>query len=308
MADRRLQVFHTVARLLSFTRAAESLQMTQPAVTFQIKQLEDQLNVRLFDRAHNRIALTQAGRRAFDYSERIFGLYGEMENAIREVTGEVGGILRIAAGNMVAQYALTPILANFSQQFPAVQICLEVGSCSQVISMVENSFADVGIIESTINSKKLISQAHSSAHWRFVVAPNHPLARATTITPEILEQQAWIMAGEAADAREVVSTYLQETGVDMARLRISMEMGSVAAMIHAIEAGQGVGLLPHAAITKELKLGTLASPALSIPLVKPISFVFKQQKFPLKVVDELLRMTQHHEVSKKAAPVAEALY
>jgi DNA-binding transcriptional LysR family regulator len=299
MADRRLQVFHTVARLLSFTRAAENLQMTQPAVTFQIKQLEDQLNVRLFDRAHNRIGLTQAGRQAFDYAERIFGLYGEMESAIRAVTGEVSGILRIAVGSSVGQYILTPVLSAFSESFPAVQIHLEVGSNLQVHSMVENSFADIGIVESIVNSKKLLNQAHSEAHWRFIVAPSHPLARIHTITPDILEQQTWIMANETADARILVTQYLQECGVDLTRLRVMMEIGSIEAMKHAVEAGQGVAILPHAAITKELKLGTLASPPLDIALVKPVSFIYKQQKFPLKVVDALLNITKQ----QKAHPI-----
>ena len=82
MADRRLQVFHTVARLLSFTKAADTLHMTQPAVTFQVKQLEEQFNTRLFDRTHNRISLTEAGMVVYDYSERIISLYGEMSNRV----------------------------------------------------------------------------------------------------------------------------------------------------------------------------------------------------------------------------------
>ncbi len=301
MADRRLQVFHAVARLLSFTRAAENLQMTQPAVTFQIKQLEDQLNVRLFDRSHNRINLTEAGRLAFDYAGRIFGLYGEMENSIREVTGEVSGVLRIAVGNSAAQYMLTPILSAFGQQFPAVQIRLDVGSVAQVISMVENSFADVGIVEMPVNNKKLITKVHNEAHWRFVVAASHPLARINQITPEILEQQTWIMASDSADAREIVNQYMSDAGIDLTRLRIMMEMGSFSAIKHAVEAGQGVALLPHVAIHKELKLGSLASPPLSIPLIQGLSFIYKQQKFPLKIVDELLNLTKQVNATKKHA-------
>ena len=85
MSDRRLQVFHAVARLLSFTKAAEVLHMTQPAVTFQIRQLEEQFDTRLFDRAHNRVSLTEAGHVAFEFAESIFEKYSEMENAIREI-------------------------------------------------------------------------------------------------------------------------------------------------------------------------------------------------------------------------------
>ena len=87
MADRRLKVFHTVARLLNFTKAADALHMTQPAVTFQIRQLEEQFNTRLFDRTHNRVTLTDAGHRVYVFADRIFEIYDEMENAIREMTG-----------------------------------------------------------------------------------------------------------------------------------------------------------------------------------------------------------------------------
>ena len=86
-----------VARLLSFTKAAETLHMTQPAVTFQVRQLEEYFNTRLFDRTHNRISLTEAGTRVYGYADKIFELYGQMENAVREMTGaEAGAVLRAA--------------------------------------------------------------------------------------------------------------------------------------------------------------------------------------------------------------------
>src|SRR3989337_1187955 len=89
MADRRLQVFYAVARQLSFTKAAEQLFMTQPAVTFQVKQLEEHFSTRLFERSHGRIALTPAGRLVMEYAERILGLSEEMDKRVSEVTGAI---------------------------------------------------------------------------------------------------------------------------------------------------------------------------------------------------------------------------
>ena len=118
MADRRLQVFHTVARLLSFTKAAESLHMTQPAVTFQVRQLEEHFNTRLFDRTHNRISLTEAGSRVYEYADKIFELYSEMENAVREMTGEISGVVMIGASTTIAEYMLPALLGDFKAKYP----------------------------------------------------------------------------------------------------------------------------------------------------------------------------------------------
>ena len=86
MSDRRLQVFHTVARLLSFTKAADTLHMTQPAVTFQVRQLEEQFNTRLFDRTHSKVKLTEAGKKVFSYAEKITSLSNEMELEIKSLS------------------------------------------------------------------------------------------------------------------------------------------------------------------------------------------------------------------------------
>ncbi|HET19568.1 MAG TPA: LysR family transcriptional regulator, partial [Chromatiales bacterium] len=110
MADRRLKVFYTVARLLSFTKAAESLHMTQPAVTFQVRQLEEHFDTRLFDRTHNRVTLTDVGQVVYEVAERIFELYDEMERRVREMTGEMGGSLNIGASMTIAENMLPALL------------------------------------------------------------------------------------------------------------------------------------------------------------------------------------------------------
>src|SRR5512139_2914168 len=101
MADRRLQVFYTVAKQLSFTKAAELLFMTQPAVTFQVKQLEEHFNTRLFERSHSKISLTPAGELVLDYAERILNLTAELETRMGEMTGQVSGILMLGASTTI---------------------------------------------------------------------------------------------------------------------------------------------------------------------------------------------------------------
>src|SRR5450756_2252623 len=112
MADRRLQVFHAVAKQSSFTKAAETLFMTQPAVTFQIKQLEEHFNTRLFDRGHGKISLTPAGEVVLEYAERILSLSAELDTRISELTGEVQGLLLIGASMTIAEFMLPRILLS----------------------------------------------------------------------------------------------------------------------------------------------------------------------------------------------------
>src|SRR5512147_2950289 len=121
MADRRLQVFHAVAKQLSFTKAAEVLFMTQPAVTFQIKQLEEHFNTRLFERGHGRIALTPAGEMVLEYAERILAMSGEMETRVKELTGRLSGPLLIGASTTIAEFLLPRVLGEFKAAHPEVE-------------------------------------------------------------------------------------------------------------------------------------------------------------------------------------------
>ena len=133
MADRRLQVFHAVARQLSFTKAAEQLFMTQPAVTFQIKQLEEHLNTRLFERNHGRIALTPAGELVFSYAEKILTLSEELETRVGELTGAISGPLLLGASTTVAEFYLPQILGEFKALHPHVQAHMTVAN-SEIIA------------------------------------------------------------------------------------------------------------------------------------------------------------------------------
>ena len=136
MADRRLQVFYTVAKQLSFTKAAEQLFMTQPAVTFQVKQLEEHFNARLFERSHGRIALTAAGELVLGYAERILELSEEMETRVRDLTGAVSGELLLGASTTIAEYMLPQILGEFKTAHPEVQAHMMVGNSEMIVNRV----------------------------------------------------------------------------------------------------------------------------------------------------------------------------
>jgi len=287
MTDRRLEVFHTVGRLLSFTKAADQLKMTQPAVTFQVRQLEEQLKVRLFDRSHNRIDMTEAGKRAYQYSERIFSIYAEMENAIREVTDNISGILRIGAGNAAAQYVLTPLISAFQKQFPDIQIQLQIAPAHQILSLVDNSQVDIGMVEGKLAGSKWVIHHYKDEYWRLVVSARHPLAKKEIIHIDDLIQQTWILPERGVSSgRDVTLSYFQQLGIDYSALNIAMEISSAEMIKNALESGHSIALLPESAIEKELQAGVfkiLTSPKICL---EPMMFIYKAQKFPLRMVEE----------------------
>ncbi|MBT2968671.1 MAG: LysR family transcriptional regulator [gamma proteobacterium symbiont of Ctena orbiculata] len=287
MADRRLQVFHTVARLLSFTKAAETLHMTQPAVTFQVRQLEEYFNTRLFDRTHNRISLTEAGERVYEYADRIFDLYADMENSVREMTGEIRGALTIGASTTIAEYMLPALLGDFGARFPEVTIHLRVSNSEGIVSMVENNTIDLGVVEAPVGNKNLVVEMCREDHLVAIVPPSHDLAELESVEIGRLIEYPFICREEGSGTREVINEYLETNSCDSA-LNISMELGSPEAVKGAVEAGMGVSVVSRATIQKELKLDTLRAINLEPKLERPFSFVHQKQKFRLRAMEELL--------------------
>lgn len=292
MADRRLQVFHTVARLLSFTKAAESLHMTQPAVTFQVRQLEEHFNTRLFDRTHNRISLTDAGKSVYGYADRIFELYSEMENAVREMTGEISGALTIGASTTIAEYMLPTLLGDFKEKYPDVTIHLKVSNSDGIVSMVENNTIDLGVVESPVGNKNLVVETCKRDQLVAIVPPGHILATKGAVQFSELLEFPFICREEGSGTREVINDYLHQIPHCGSSLKIAMELGSPEAVKGAVEAGMGVSVVSRATIQKELRLCTLVELNLDPPLDRPFSFVHQKQKFRLRVMEELLEFAR----------------
>lgn len=297
MADRRLHVFFNVARLLSFTKAAESLHMTQPAVTFQVRQLEEYFNTRLFDRTHNKISLTEAGKRVYEHAEKIFEIYAELENSVRELTGEISGVLILGASTTVAEYMLPALLGDFKAKYQDVNIRLKVSNTDGIVSMVENNIIDLGVVEAPVNNKNLAVEVCRVDRLVAIAPPGHELAKEKKIPVETIMDYPFICREEGSGTREVIVDYIKDAGVDPARLNIIMELGSLEAIKGAVEAGIGVSIVSRATLVKEIKLGSLEVIDLDPPPERPFSFVHQKHKFRQRAMDELLEFARNYCVS-----------
>ena len=292
MADRRLNVFYTVARHLSFTKAAAELHMTQPAVTFQVRQFEEYFNTRLFDRNHNRISLTEAGEQVYKYAGKVLELYSEMDNSVRKMTGEISGSLTIGASTTIAEYLLPSLLGKFKKKYPAVTIHLKVSNSDSIVAMIDSSYIDVGIIEAPVYNKKLSVELCRMDELVVIVSPEHPLAKRKSVTVKTLLEYPHILREEGSGTREVIQDYFIQEGVDISQLQVVMELGSLEAIKGAVESDIGITIISRSSIQKELQLGTLQAIQLKNPLERPYSFVHQKHKFRLRAMEELLNFAR----------------
>jgi len=294
MADRRLQVFHTVARLLSFTKAADTLHMTQPAVTFQVRQLEEYFNTRLFDRTHNRITLTKVGQTVFEHADRIFEQYALMENTVKEMTGDVSGVLLIGASTTIAEYMLPVLLGDFKRQHPDVNIRLKVSNTDEIVSMVENNVIDLGVVEAPVNNKNLAVELCRMDQLVAIVPPHHPLTKKQSVSIKDISQYSFISREEGSGTRDVVNEYFNQAALSPDDIHIVMELGSSEAIKGAVTSGMGISILSRATIQKDLQLGMLKEISLEPPLLRPFSFVHQRQKFRIRAMEELLNFARNY--------------
>ena len=293
MSDRRLKVFHTVARLLSFTKAAEALHMTQPAVTFQVRQLEEYFNTRLFDRTHNKVNLTPAGEKVSEFAERIFDLYSEMENSVRDLTGEISGALTVGASTTIAEYMLPALLGEFKNRYPDINLRLKVSNSEGIVSMVEHNVIDLGVVESQVSNKNLIVEVCHDDQLVVVAAPDHELVkRGSKVKAAEIVKYPFVSREEGSGTRDVIMQYLIEEKVNPGELNFTLELGSPESIKGAVEAGMGITIISRSIIGKELKLNTLCELQLDPPLSRPFSFVRQRQKFRVTVMEELLEFAQ----------------
>ena len=291
MADRRLKIFHTVARLLNFTKAAEELHMTQPAVTFQIRQLEEQFNTRLFDRTHNKVTLTDVGKQVFSYSERILKLYEDMTRSITEMTGDVSGSVTLGASTTIAEYMLPLLIGEFKTKFPEVMINLRESNTEDIVSMVENNDIDLGIVEGSVNNKNLLVEECKVDHLVVIMPNGHVLADQKSLRVEDFISYPFISREHGSGTQEVITNYVEKFG-NGESLNICFELSSPEAIKGAVEAGMGISIVSRATIIKELKLGTLTAVELKPSLERPFSFVRQRYKFKSRAADQLLSFSQ----------------
>jgi DNA-binding transcriptional LysR family regulator len=285
MADRRLQVFHAVAKQMSFTKAAETLFMTQPAVTFQIKQLEEHFNTRLFERGHGRISLTPAGEVVLEYAERILSLSAELDTRLREMTGRLSGPLLIGASTTIAEFLLPPVLGEFKSLHPDVQAKLIVGNSETIENRVAEHTLDLGLIEAPSHLPALQTEVCCEDELQVIVAPGHPLAKVKSVSPRQLVPYPYVSRESGSGTREFTDLYFRKAGIQPNDLNVVMELGSPEALKGVVTTGLGYAIVSRITVEKERKLGELVALPLQPRLMRSLSLVYPKERFRSRLLN-----------------------
>jgi len=284
MADRRLQVFHAVAKQSSFTKAGELLFMTQPAVTFQIKQLEEHFDTRLFDRGHGRLTLTPAGEVVFAFAEKILGLSAEMEVRLAEMTGDIVGPLLVGASMTIAEFMLPAILGEFKSRYMGVHPRMVVANSEAIEKRVIDHALDIGFIESPSRHPNLQTEVCCEDELVVICNPQFPFARLKEVPVENLPDQPFVSREEGSGTREFTDDYLHKNGSSIEQLNVVMELGSPVALNAVVKTGIGYSVASRTSVVSSQRLGDLVVIPLKPRLVRTLSMVYPKDKFRSKLV------------------------
>ena len=253
MFDFRLQVFNTVAKRLSFTKAAEELYITQPAVTKHIHEIENHFKLKLFERNGNKIKLTPAGDTLLQHTEQLFAIYSNLEFELNTFSKRHAGKLRIGASTTVAQYVLPPVLAAFHKKFKDIQVTLTINNTDQIEQALQNKNIDLGVIEGRSKNNLFKYTEFVKDELVLVAANKHPLTKKQFIKPEELLKIPLLLREPGSGTLEVIAHALKPLGIKISDLQTEMQMGSTESMKLYLLNSDAMAFLSIHSILKELE-------------------------------------------------------
>ncbi len=254
MMEQSLIVFVEVAEMRNFSRAAERLHMTQPAVSQHIRALEERLNARLLVRSNKSVALTKAGEIVLHHALEIGELYRRMGEMVDELIGHAGGPLSVGASYTFGEYVLPRTLAKLHGKYPDIRPSVVIGNTADIAEKVRTRALDVGIVEGEEIGPGLETEKLAEDEMHVAAAADHPLADLSRIGPSLLERQPWLVRERGSGTRAAADKLFESLGIQPARL---MELGSTQSIKETVEAGLGISLLSRWALRKELRIGSL---------------------------------------------------
>lgn len=279
--DQQLIAFITVAEEQSFTRAAEKLHISQPAISQHIQNLEQRLDVKLMDRTNKYVRLNTAGEVAYHHAKEILSLYEQMDRLIRDLKEDASGLLRIGASFTFGEYVLPHLIAEFRNEYPKITPTITIENTHTVVTQVTRGDLDVGVIEGRVMDEGSIEVEEFAEDTVVIVASSsHRLFSAENVTGAQLEQENWIVREKGSGTREITDYVFQKYGIHPKSI---VEYGTTQVIKESVEAGLGVTILSKWVIRKELMWNTLREIQITnSPITRKFSLVVRKSDFQTK--------------------------
>ena len=266
-----LAIFHAVAQTGSMTVGAERLDISQPAVSKQVRELERFLGVHLFDRVGRRVFLSQAGVILADYARRVFALVKEGEQAMAEVRAVGLGRLVIGASTTIGSYLLPGVLSEFSRRHPKIELLVEIENTEQVHHRLVSHELDLGLTEGFVEHEELESEVFYQDELVVIASPDHRLAKSARVSLKAIQEEPFILREPGSGTRAVEERALSRLKLPV---RTAMALGSTEAIKRVVAEGVGLAIVSRLAVQAECAAGTLAIlPVAGFRIERPLHLV-----------------------------------
>lgn len=289
--DQSLFVFITVAEEANFTRAAEALHMTQPAVSNHIQSLEKEMGVKLLERTNKYVRLNKAGEVVYHHAKQILSLYTRMGNLLDDLSNKASGDLSIGSSYTFGEYILPHLISQLHETYPLIRPSITIENSRHIIDSVIHHQLDVGIIEGgDFDDERVRIIPFLEDKMSVVTSPTHSLLKNERINASDLEQETWIVREEGSGTRALQDTAFKKMEIQPEKL---MTFGSTQVIKESIEAKLGLSLLSETAMRKELKWGTLSLLQLpGFPMKRLFSWVVPDALYHTKATEIFLSLLQ----------------
>src|SRR5215468_4437590 len=271
----QLHTFLEIVRLKSFSKDAQTCYRTQPAISAQVRQLEQELRADLFERFGSKISLTTAGRIFAQYAEQMLDLRRRVQDAIAELENNPRGELVIAANEATCIYVLPKVFSEYRRMFPQVQLQVLRSYGSRVVEAVMENSADFGLTQLPVEEKRLQVVNIHRDEIRLIVSAGHPLAERKTVSPQDLTEH-FLLLPKSGKTRSRLNEWLEAVEDE---LRVSMELDSTEMMKRFVMAGLGVTFLAVSNCREEIAAGRLRAISLSPePMIRRLGLIYRKDK------------------------------
>jgi DNA-binding transcriptional LysR family regulator len=289
----QLRILKAIVQEKSFKKAAESLYISQPAVSFQIQKLEKSLNTALFYRHTRKAQLTDAGKLLSGYSVKILSLCEESYRSIKDLENLKVGSLTIGASQTIGTYLMPKLIGRFREKYPDVSVRLEVHSTRKAAWGVARGSLDLAMTGGEIPNeleKVLDVQAYAWDELVLILPKSHPFAEREYLNQNDLYKLKFLTLEEDSSYRRVLNKILEQNNVDSNKLHIEMELSSIEAIKNAVECGLGAAFVSISSIKKELKLETLTHLKINnLNVKRSLSIIVNKERYRSKAAEMFMK-------------------